>query len=306
MHEKNISKNSLIEEFFALKGTSDIHKLANMKNKIVEYLESTKPDVHLTDIVTILETIIYYIKHGDTANIFHLMSSVTNRLVATDNWDFYDVRIGLIVVGHVKGYKTVHEFAKKILVALEKYKTESFYARARFSVHYNVLARLMWSKFFELDYRKHSAKVDELTGLFKRYLDFVLSYSNDPQYSPFTAAAKVRKAIFNQDYQALEEALLFLEKETEPQAYRTAIQEVNDYFFFARSGMTRVQLNIRIGSNIRKIRQARKITLENFATMLKENQALIKNIEQGKQDAPLLILHNIAYHLGVSYDELLN
>jgi len=305
MSKKHIDKNSLVDAFFALRGTSDVQKLAGVKNKIVRYLKSTESDAQLEDILTILELTIYNIKNSDIKNIYHLMTPVANRLDTKEDWDILDIKIAKIVVGHADGgYKGVYKFAKKILMALEKYKDESFYEREKFFVYYNTTGRLMWSKFFELNHKKLSVEIKQLTGIFTEYIDFVVF--SDAKYSPFPSFAKVRKAIFNQDYPAAEKALKIVEKEAEPQSYRTVTQWVNQYFSFARSGMTRVLLNIRIGSNISRARKAKKISREKLAKMLGENQGLIKNIEQGKQDAPLLVLHNIAYHLNVSYDELLN
>jgi len=307
MHKGHMDKSALIDEFFALRGTLDVQKLAGAKNKIVRYLQSNGSDAQLKDIITILELTISSVKYRDTKNLYYLMTPIANRLNAKDNWDIFDIMVAKIVVGHAEGgYKGVYKFAQKILTTLEEYKNENFYARARFVIRYNTIGRLIWSKFFELGCKNSSIEMEELTSIFIEYADFIMAHSNDPEYSPLPTFTRVRIAIFNQDYSAAEEALLLVEKEVEPHAYRTVTQWVNEYFSFIRSGMTRVLLNIKIGSNINSIRKTKKISREKLAKMLGENQGLIKKIEQGKQDVPLLVLHNIAYHLGVSYDELLN
>ena len=169
MYENNTDKHSLIEEFFALRGSTNVHKLTLVKRKIVEYLETTKPDAHLIDIIKIIEWVIYDTSHGNIKYIYDPAASVAERLEAKETLDILDIRIAPIVVGHLKGYRDVHNFAQKILMELEKYKNESFYTRTKFFIHYNATPRFLWSKFFELDYKKPSAELTELTDLFTIY-----------------------------------------------------------------------------------------------------------------------------------------
>jgi transcriptional regulator with XRE-family HTH domain len=60
-----------------------------------------------------------------------------------------------------------------------------------------------------------------------------------------------------------------------------------------------------VGSNIRSLRKARKLTLAKMSELTKINRVSLTHLEQGHKNARILTIRAIAKSLGVDVNEIL-
>ena len=70
--------------------------------------------------------------------------------------------------------------------------------------------------------------------------------------------------------------------------------------------MTKEELLRQMGSHIRKLREARKLTQQDLAASVGKDQQSIQRLEAGRINPSLFYLHQIAQGLSVKMNELLD
>jgi len=307
MSEQKDTKILLLEEFFAFQDTMDAAKILRLKKKIQKFLRSTYDNnTQLLDAVRILDLWVDNLEYNDFEYSYRIASPIAERLACMKTLDLCDIMLSIQVVGYRKDYNEVHEFAQKILAALEDYKSDKRYRGIKIVTYMNVLLRLLRVKYFELDSSENTAELAELTALFMKYVHLVLELCGDQESLwLYKTMALLRKAIFEKDYEEIDAKLVFIREKGNAALCRVIIEEVNGFSSFAGGNITKTQLNLQVGANIRKIRRARYMSLETLGEGVGISYASLQAIEQGNISLTVFNLHKLAQFFEMSTDEIL-
>jgi len=306
MSDHKAAEIALLDEFIVFQDTSDKLQILRLKRKIQKFIKSTDTDnTQLQDIIRILDLWIEDNEYNDFEQSFRIAAPIAQRLAYTEKLDFYDISMFVHVVGYGKDYKATHDFAQKLLTALKEYKDCKSHLGVKLVICLNVLFRLTRAMYFELNGSSTSAEIDELTEIFEKYVNLAVELCGDhKELWAHKTMALLRKAIFEKDYTAIDAYLTLVSKKGSLAMYKIVSEEINGYNVFAGNNITKMQLNLQVGKNIRKIRKSRYLTVEDLAKMMGITYASLQAIEQGKITATIYNLNKIAGIFELTIDEV--
>jgi len=305
MHEGNVIKHGLMDEFFALGGNSDRAKILLLKKKVQKYFKNAAPDLQLMDLSRLIEVFLEELDLNDFDVVYRTAWPVVDRLMHTEKWDYYDIRIAVVVVDYTMSYKATHRFAQKILNAWEEYYDHEQYSKVKLSVCVNTIFRFLRAKFYELDYVKPSSELNELRWLFSEYTKLGLSLCESPENWVARTIINIRKGIFERDHEAVDEGLILMRERGGTVMYRLMADEVSGYNVFSDNNITKLQVNLKVGRTIRRLRKAKGMTLEEFAPKVGMSVSALALAEQGKRAMTAYDLAIMTHVLEISVDELM-
>jgi len=288
---------NLAEDVFPLRSSTNRLKIVRTKKSIQKNLKDNN-NVQLQDAVTLLNLYLEELEYCDFNYAAPIVSPILQRLAGTANFDFYDIHFVAQTVKFAKNYKTADSLATKALETLESYQNEESYLPIKLMICTNTMFRLLRAKYFDSQ---------EVTAVFEKYLNLTLelcSQNNELLLEKTTAI--IRKNIFYKEYEALDNGLEIILEKANVTLYKSIMEEVNAYNSFAKENMTKMQINMTVGVNIRKLRKSRFLSLENFAEMLGISTGFLQLIELGKRGASIHNLYKISQIFGMSIDELVN
>jgi len=307
MSEQKETKIALVEEFLTFQDTTDVPKMLRLKKKIQKFLRSSYDDnTQLLDAIRVLDLWIDDHEYNDYEHSNRIASPVAERLAYKKNWDFFDTNIAMYVVAYRQDYKATHEFAQKILAAVEDYKSDKRYDGIKIVVCMNVLHRLLKAKYFELSFPENANELAETTALFTEYADLALELCADHEWLLwYKTTTLLRKALFEQNYEEVDANLAILKEKSNSAQYRIIAEEVNGYSTFAGANLTKTQLNLQVGANIRQIRKSRYLSLETLGAGVGISYASLQAIEQGNISLTVYNLHKLSQFFDMPADEIL-
>lgn len=308
MGDVKVAKASILNEFISLQDVTDKVKILRLRRQIQKFIKTSEADnTQLFDMINVLDLWIEENEYHDFLHLFRIASPVAGRYLQHEKFDFYDILISAHVVGYAIDYATVHAFADKILAAIEKYKANENYNQIKLTICMNVLRRLLRVRYFELAEGQHEKEIEELSAIFTEYVDKVAHLcKHDDELWEYETVAIIRKALFDKNYEDVDEGLLRITREGRYAIHKALSDEVNRYNAFAGMAKTKLQLNIQVGKNIRKLRKSKFLKIEECAKLLNMTPSVLQSIEQGKRSAHIYILYKLSQTFDVSLDELLN
>jgi len=298
---------ALLDEFINFQDTNNIAKIQKLKKKIQKFLKLSQiSDIQLLDAVKVLNVWVEDHEYNDFDQCHRIALPVVDRLAKLDYWDYYDVWLANYVVSFGIDYKATHEFAKKTLTALEEYKNNKRYDGQKLNICLSVLLRLLRAKYFETNYTNPDVDLSELAALFYDYFNQCIELcEKHEKYKLYKILASIRKGLFEQDYPAVEQGLRNIKKSA-PDFYKITTEEVNGYGAFAGSSMTKMQLNIQIGNNIRKLRRSNYMSIGDLSEKAGVTYTTLQAIEKGRLSIAAFNLKRLADAFKVPIDELVN
>jgi len=274
----------LLDEFCTFRGSEAQAK--KLKKKIQSFLKS-HDDIQLKDAVQILDML------GDETDFSTArakVATVAERLLHIKTLDAHDAVMAKHIVGYTNSYTTAHNIARKAL--LVQYTTD------KIETCTNILFRLLRAKYFE------SQESQELTALFHSYFSQVMELSkNDNNHNE--TIATIRKGIFEQDHAIVDAGLTRLNTKGSFAIYKKICEEVNQYSAFSSTKITKLQLNMKVGANINKLRRDRLLKTEYLAKALDISPQYLNQIEAGKRGASAHNIYKLTQILQVAPSEIL-
>jgi len=306
MSKQKSGRIALLDEFLEFPDTTDKVKVLRLRRRILRFLKNSDGDkTQLLDVVRVLDLWVEEHEFNDFNYSFRIAVPVIERLTYLNKFDFYDVAIALNVVGYGKDYKTTYEFSKKILENAEQFKSEERYLGTNITTRMNVMFRLLRARYFEMDYTIPVNELGEIADMFLGYADDVLEIcATHPTLWEYKVITQIRKALFEKNYPEIDAGLSLVSEQGSYTMYKVVAEEVNGFSIFAGVDKTKMQLNIQVGKNIRKIRKSKYLRIEDCAKMLYMTPSVLQSIEQGKRSAHIHNLYKLSETFDLSLDEI--
>ncbi|MCL2287461.1 MAG: helix-turn-helix domain-containing protein [Firmicutes bacterium] len=306
MSDVIVAKVSLLNEFISLQDITDKIKILRLRRKIQKFIKTYEADnTQLIDVMRVLDLWVEELEYHDFNHLLRIATPVIERCVNLEKLDFYDTLISSHVVGYCKDFLAVYTFAGKIIAAIEKFKSNENYHQTKLVICMNVLCRLLRVRYFELSEEQDTEVIEQLTSMFTEYVDKVAHLcKHDKELWEYETVAAIRKALFDKNYDEVDEGLLRITKEGRYAIHKALSEEVNRYNAFAGTAKTKLQLNIQLGKNIRKLRKSKFLKIDECAALLKMTPSVLQSVEQGKRSAHIYVLYKISETFNISLDEI--
>lgn len=300
-------KESLIKEFFDIGGNHKINEVEIVRKKMWEYIRTHGRDSQIEDVLTLIK--MYKNEHSN--NGFEVSRIIVEPLLARfvpvkEEEGFFGIRVLACVVDFAKTYKHTLEIAKQVLNALTRHKHEKEYVFVKISIHISTLNRLLRCKYIDSDLLKCPKALAQLEIDFNYHSNEIsniyTSSGKDNKYWIPYAASRIREGLFKGNYDQVDESLKLVKEINGKDVWRLFQDEVNDYNVYTGNDISQFQFNALVGKNIRKLRNARKMSMEDLADELNLSSAFIGQIERGERGVSSYKLYKIGNVLGVSCD----
>jgi len=305
-----MKEEELLEEFFALGGNyKNIDKANVLSQKIDKYLsESRKNDVQLLDIKRLLEVASEELNFHDFEEACKIIIPTIKRLVNTDVYklNLSDIRISQVALTWTRTFEEAHQLAKNALTTLDKYINQEAYIKIKFSIHFNILVRLLKADFMEVDPGKELDRSFKLKDIFEEHLNPALAIceAQGKDYEKYKIVLLIRAALFEREYKIVDAQLEELKKMGEKELYKAMKNSILPYSTYAGSSITEKQLRAMCGANLREFRERAGKTAEEIGKLLGYGEAHITAVERGERGLSLHQLYKIAQTYEISLDTL--
>lgn len=292
-------KHRLIDEALSMKGNHDLVRNKEIRVKFVDYLEFNGSDPLVEDGLRLLDAWASEF-HGSNLEVSsEICAPIHNRLLNTDSWDLYDLRILAATIGYNKSFCQTVELAEKALDKLEEYSHEERYIRLRLVIHVNAVYRMLRAKYFDSE---NLVPSDELEKMFSNYVDEIMRICSKNHFPIHKAVTVIRMGLFYQNNKLANEGFEMLQETGAEEVYRMMKDDAEEFSFFGGIKMSKRQLNLVIGENIRKKRREFGMTLEDVSKALDMSHANIGLIERAERGATNYNLLRLSHLFGVSVD----
>ena len=292
-------KHKLLEEFFDTGGN---HNLGDaLKGKLLNYIKNSGNDPQISDALRILQMFEAERDYNDFKNSCKITVPIFERLANTDEWDIYDIMILATVIGHAETYDYACMLAEEALVKLKEYADEKRYAGIKLTIHMNIMLRLLRVKYFDFEKLGSSKKLE---NMFAKHTNAVLPLCKGRKFLAYKAGVMIRKGLFYRDDNLVNEGFKLLSDNGEIEVYKMLQHDARQYGFYVDLTINKRQFDSIIGSNVRELRVARKMTTEDLAELLNVTPGSIGQLERGDRGTSGLTLRKLADIFGVSVDVL--
>jgi len=292
-------KYQLLEEVFAMKGNQDLVKNKEIRVRFVDYIEFNGSDPQIEDGLRLLDAFAIEFQKSNLEVSSEICAPMYDRLLKTDQWDLYDVRLLAATIGYARTFTRLRELAEKALEKLEEHSHEERYIRLKLVIHVNSINRMLRAKYFDCDNLVPSKELDEM---FNEYVDEVMSICNRHHYPVHKAVTVIRMGLFYQNNNLANEGFEMLSETGAEEVYRMMKEDAEEFSFFTGIRMSKKQLNLIIGDNVRKKRREFGMTLEDVSKALNLTNANIGFIERGERGATSYNLLRLSHLFGVNID----
>jgi len=295
----------LIETFFLLGGNHEKDKLKKLQVKLKSCAPDDENIAQIIDILILFKMYEASYKYNDFDTSQAIVKPILSRLMNTDSWNLYDIRILVRVIGYPKTYKDAHELAQKALSLLEQYVDHERYHHIKRSIHFNISYRLLRARYFDIELVEDE-DIAELDKLFNEHIEKALSMCKEKDLKLEEAALLIRRGVYEKDYDLIDANLETIKQFGERAAHKMMQDEVNDYNAYVGDAISAKQFNVMIGRNIKKLRELRCMTQRELARRVDLAPITLNHIEIGHRSAASHKLFLISHALNVKVDSLYN
>ena len=296
-------KAQILKEFFNIGGNIDFVALSSAKEKILNYLETTK-DAQLEDVLRIIKL---YEADFEVLHNFEesgaIVAPIFERLKNDATWDIYDMRIMASVVKHAESCKRSCELVEIILKRAEEFENQGIgdFLRTKFAVCANITGRLLNEKYE----RAEDWSDKEIKELFLKYADLAARFSDKGDFGGFPNLLEVRRGLFLKNFDIIEDHLAVLERLENRWYFRYATDEVNLCKSYINFPIGKKEFRTKIGKRVKEERQRLDLSRISVGEELGVTDTQIRFIETGIKGTTSFNLYKLSKLLGVSVDYLL-
>ena len=294
-------KYQLLEEFFDIGGNHEPDKAKAVEVKLHEYINNNGDDPQISDALRILQMFEVERDYNDFEKSCQVTAPVLERLVNADKWDIYDITMFSKVVGYAETYEKACALAEEALEKIEEYSSEKRYIDIKLTIHMHIMTRLLRTKYFDLENIDASEK---LKNLFSKHTNAALPMCKGRKLITHKAAIMIRKGMFYRDDNLINEGFKLLVDNGEIEVYKMLQHDARQYGCYIDITISKKQFDSILGSNIRELRVARKMTTEDLAELLNVTPGSIGQLERGDRGTSGLTIRKLADIFGVSVDVL--
>ncbi|MCL2841744.1 MAG: helix-turn-helix domain-containing protein [Defluviitaleaceae bacterium] len=292
-----LSTEGLINEFLTFKASkiSDTEKLIAKCEKRL----AREPNERLKLCLLALKTF-----HADDDNqIFSHCCAIAvpifKHLEETKgHWEFLDLHILTMIIGYLPTYQKTSKVVEEALKVLddEAYATDFEYRAMRMALYSNLTLRLLRAK-------SHEVNVDmtAVTEAFTESYDYLMVQCK--QYnSPYQYVYEIRKAVFENKQDKIQECLEMLLELGERKMYRTSKAEIAEFLATMSDSLQKPLSYILFGHQLSKRMKQNKMSLEDLAFLTDIEPNALQSYMRGDAGVSLERARKLANKLGITVD----
>lgn len=296
-------KEELLKEFFNIGGNHKADDGVTVEDKLYTYIESYGDDIQINDLLRLSNMAKIERETNNFEKAREIMSPTLKRLANLDNLDKWDFRILTASIGHVENFEDVQLiYENSFLKLLDKhYSNKPEYDNIIFAFSYNATGRLLRAKYFEMDNNEPTKK---LIAMFELHFTILMDIFKVKENLLAKASTLIRKGIFYNDNAFVDGGFEMLKSSRGDEIYKLLKKELLDWHLCVSFEASKHYFNTTLGENIKNERQARNLTQEELAYILKIDPSTLSQIERGKKDIHAVVLFNISNVFGIPVEKL--
>jgi len=327
--KEDLTKDEVLQLFFDVRDNWDYDKIREAKEELEAFIEAYgefEPNIYQVKEALNALTIWqierypgYILSNSSKFEKCYKLADVTyKRLSKKEEWELFDFRLLLRIIGYRKTFQECHLYLNDALEKLESYSDREEYIGIKIGFHMNILPRLLRGKYFDLSWINREAIEEqepgkskeiekEIEDIFLIHCNKVIELCEQGNFKIFKAFATVRKGILLEDNKLMGEGFSVLEKAGEHELCKVCQDEIDEYglFYTGLTTSTR-QFNAVVGSNIKKIRKASNMTMDEVAKVLGIKSEEVKEMELGGKTISFFDLVKLSETFKVSFTAFLD
>ncbi|MCL1935789.1 MAG: helix-turn-helix domain-containing protein [Defluviitaleaceae bacterium] len=299
MFEK-YTKEQLLEEFFETGNNGETEKIKIVEEKIKRYRNKNGYDKQVEDVLLLIKMFKSEAKFSDFEESSKIVFPILERARIQIDLDLTDIRIMATAVSHTKNYRQSFLLGEKLLRYLEKYSNHYKHPRIQMVVHSGVSSRLVRSKYYD-----NVSDYEELRKYFLLHIEKAIGLCKKEKFKDFLGVNVVMKGIFLGDFDIVQKGLSLAAEYGNHALYEMLLLMIKEYKSFIEFPITTAQLKTILGKNIKMLRKANKISVEELSDMLGiASSSTLRHIERGSQEPSIVILLKLSKIFNVSINSL--
>ncbi|MCL2841149.1 MAG: helix-turn-helix transcriptional regulator, partial [Defluviitaleaceae bacterium] len=277
-----LSTEDLISEFLAFRA-SKISETERLIAKCERQLEKEPSDRLNLCILTLKTT------HADDTNqsfndCCAVAAPIFKHLKETKgDWDFLDLHIISLVIGYLHTFKKTIDIVKEALELLndKAYADDYEYKKMRFTLHLNLTLRFLRARYMEAN-----VDIPAVTKAFAKSYNYAIERckrnNGAHQY-----VQEIRKAVFENEQDKIQECLEKLLERGERKMYRIAKAEIAEFLSAMSNDLRKPLSYILFGHQHKKRRLYNNMSLEDLSFLTDVEPTNLNAMERGDEGVSL-------------------
>ena len=306
------NKEVLVERFFEIIAAQGLEDLSVLKDEIKSHLDlDEQKDRQLADILVLLALYERDMADSDedenNESEASLIEMALESFNALEELDLVDIRTFSMVVSFVEDINIQIEMINKIIKSTnKKYHRHAQYDSVRATLYINITAKLLKIRYAEDGSEKNiEGSIERLFAKYvNRYSEIYTKHKGELGFEKGYAVILIRKGLFIRSIPVVDEGLELLKKvgtEDEIKGIRLEIEDCRNKMDFSFS---KEKIDLIIGSNIKKMRMERDLSVARLADMLKMTTASVRFMEKGERGLTITTVFKLCKIFNIEMEQL--
>jgi len=295
---KKPTRENLLNTFCNLKDFFPTRALSFFSKDLENYLKDND-DAEITFVLLVVKAFQQNIKTNNLQESYNAMAPVFEYFKNKTNWSFTDLNILACAITFAATYEQAKNLAQEILDVLDDYEHEKTYGGVMFAVRFNLTMRLLWARYIDINDLAQNVDIKELEELFMHHYRIAVKVCNVANWHDLKTVLQIRKNTLLGNCEAIDAGFKWLYKNKSHNWYNATQHEIADFFCEMGADLTKWQLDVIIGSRIRKRREELGLSLPDVADHLGITETAFASAERGMKGLMNIKLFRLAAHLGV-------
>ena len=286
------TKESLLNDFLSIK-SSEPQKSKKLIERLKKYIKN-KPD---DDLTLILQSSLAHKADNDQRSFNDcctVAAPIFGQLEKTPNWGYLELFVLSSVIGQNSDFDKTFEFFQKAIDILsdKALANDKKHKSIYYMLHFNMTYRMLRARYFEIDH-KDNAKVAKLEKAFMQSYSAVIEMCVS-RGLPHQYVLEVRRGVFENNNESVNDGLAKLEKLDEKHWYKTTDDEILEFLPYMSEELSTGQSNRLIGQRARERRNEIKLFASDIARLMDMDENVLTSIERGATGMSIVRLRTLA------------
>ena len=306
-NNESSNKESLMKEFFKMGGSHHLEKYNKLYIKLKDFLDKNGDDDQIISLVNLVKLYRLMPKKIDFNRMCDTIRPIFKYLQNKDTelWDLYDLLIFIGSIGHTYEIDEALVLIDKSISILEsKYINEYFYEESKLLIYVNFIGCLIS---FHCSVEEEEREKVDTKNLIPYCIKIALELCGEKEkFIIPKAIVLIRKGIFHDNNDLMEEGFEVLEKNNETELHKLMTLEKNTWKYLIENILSKETLRIQLGENLRAYRESlTDKTAEKMSVELGFEPHVLGQVERGVRDAPPFLLYKFSEVTNISLDEIM-
>jgi len=293
---KKPTRESLVNTFCSFADFFPSRHLESFVKNMKKFLEDND-DEEVRCVLLVTEAWQHNIKTNKPEESYVNVAPVFEYYNNKANWSFTDLTVLASAITFAATYDQAKSLAKKIIDALDNYKHEGTYAGVMFAVRFNVTARLLWVVYIDIPTTLNNINLKDVMKCFKEHYNKAVEICERYNIPAIKAVLDIRKGTIFDEFDVVDEGLRWLYKNKAYKWYDSIIHEVADFLYVSGLVITKWQLDIVIGSRVKRLREENGVSLARLAEYINISESALARAERGLTSLTVVQLYRAAAYL---------